>query len=43
VLELLVAILAGQEHLQDISRAAHPLDNEQNYLHPQSKRQKDVF
>ena len=29
VLEFLVAILAGLEHLQDISRAAHPLDKDQ--------------
>jgi hypothetical protein len=29
VLEFLVAILAGLPHLQDISRAAHPLDRDQ--------------
>ncbi len=29
VLEVLVAILAGLPHLQDISRAAHPLDKDQ--------------
>jgi hypothetical protein len=29
VLEFLVAILAGLQHLQDISRAAHPLDKDQ--------------
>src|SRR5204863_9776532 len=29
VLEFLVAILAGLEHLQDISLAAHPLDKDQ--------------
>jgi hypothetical protein len=29
VLEFLVAILAGLPHLQDISRAAHPLDQDQ--------------
>ena len=29
VLEFLVAILAGLPHLQDISRAAHPLDKDQ--------------
>jgi hypothetical protein len=29
VLEFLVAILAGLRHLQDISRAAHPLDQDQ--------------
>jgi hypothetical protein len=29
VLEFLVAILAGLKHLQDISRAAHPLDQDQ--------------
>lgn len=29
VLEFLVAILAGWEHLQDISRSAHPLDQDQ--------------
>ena len=29
VLEFLVAILAGLEYLQDISRAAHPLDKDQ--------------
>jgi hypothetical protein len=29
VMELLVAILAGLEHLQDISLAAHPLDQDQ--------------
>jgi hypothetical protein len=28
VLEFLVAILAGTKHLQDISRAAHPLDKD---------------
>src|SRR5256885_499333 len=29
VLEFLVAILAGLQHLQDISLAAHPLDKDQ--------------
>ena len=29
VLEFLVAILAGLPHLQDISRSAHPLDQDQ--------------
>lgn len=29
VLEFLVAVLAGMEHLQDISRSAHPLDQDQ--------------
>lgn len=29
ILEFLVAILAGLKHLQDISRAAHPLDQDQ--------------
>jgi hypothetical protein len=29
VLEFLVAILAGLEHLQDISRSAHPIDQDQ--------------
>src|SRR6266567_592261 len=29
VLEFLVAILAGLQHLQDISMAAHPLDKDQ--------------
>ena len=29
VLEFLVAILAGLQYLQDISRAAHPLDKDQ--------------
>jgi hypothetical protein len=29
VLEFLVAILAGVQHLQDISLAAHPLDKDQ--------------
>ena len=29
VLEFLVSILAGLPHLQDISRAAHPLDKDQ--------------
>jgi hypothetical protein len=29
VLEFLVAILGGLEHLQDISRSAHPLDQDQ--------------
>ena len=29
ILEFLVAILAGLEHLQDLSRAAHPIDQDQ--------------
>ena len=29
ILEFLVAILAGLEHLQDISRSAHPIDQDQ--------------
>ncbi len=29
VLEFLVAILGGLEHLQDLSRSAHPLDQDQ--------------
>jgi hypothetical protein len=29
VLEFLVAILAGLEHLQDLSRSAHPIDQDQ--------------
>lgn len=29
ILEFLVAVLAGLKHLQDISRAAHPLDQDQ--------------
>ena len=29
VLEFLVAVLAGLEHLQDLSRSAHPLDQDQ--------------
>lgn len=29
VLEFLVALLAGLEHLQDLSRAAHPIDQDQ--------------
>src|SRR6266571_3921929 len=33
VLEFLVAILAGLQHLQDISRAAHPLDKDQAVAH----------
>jgi hypothetical protein len=33
VLEFLVAILGGLEHLQDISLAAHPLDKDQAVAH----------
>ena len=33
VLEFLVAILAGLQHLQDISLAAHPLDKDQAVAH----------
>src|SRR5215468_1312148 len=33
VLELLVAILAGLQHLQEISLAAHPLDKDQAVAH----------
>lgn len=33
VLEFLVATLAGLEHLKDISRAAHPLDQDQTLAH----------
>src|SRR5437660_12724444 len=33
VLEFLVAILAGLQHLQEISLAAHPLDKDQAVAH----------